>query len=131
RKPIPMPRAMTTSDVLRAWAPKTGGLDLTDIDRCIEAASVMIEREVQQLFLTASVTESHDGSAAVGKRRSGLYTKYFPIVYPGSPVMTVTENGTALTLAQGYSTSADVLVYPNLGKLARVGSYAAIPIGWE
>lgn len=108
-------RSIIDVGYLRQWSPQQIGLDDVALQLAIQAASESLESWCGRLFRLADVVEYHDGIAAHGGDRDALKLSAFPIV--GNP--TVTENGTALVVAEGYSTSADVIFESNRGLLKR------------
>jgi hypothetical protein len=108
------------------------GLDTTNLNRCIDAASEAIERATRVRFLTGNYDALHSGDAALSDVRvrdtliladpSSLYAT-FPIT--GSP--TVTEDGEALTVylvggsagVPSFSEGEAALVYARTGRVVR------------
>jgi len=87
-------------------------VDSALLTSCIAVAGELIVEETARIWEKAtSLTEYFDGDSADGKCLDILKPRRFPLYYapPGDPI-TVTENGIALVVAQGYTTSADVIV---------------------
>lgn len=61
-----MARAMVTRTDVVDWGPQTEGIDTDVMDRCINAASEMIEQATGVRFLQAAYTAQHSGSRATG-----------------------------------------------------------------
>lgn len=98
------------ADELKEWA--RGKLDNANadaLDRVLNAATSYIARRTGRLFTESSHTIHMDGDRAGGRSREILRIpkRYSPVAFSG---MTVTENGTSLTLAEGYDTAVDVIV---------------------
>lgn len=108
----------------KAYAPGTSGLDDEVIERCLIAATDEIYLEIRPRILIAPLTpyvEPHNGDKAAGRCREELHLKQYPS--PVAGIVSIKENGIALTFGVGYSTTLDVLVYPERGILVRrVGS---------
>src|SRR5262245_39429802 len=114
-----MARALVDADYVKAWAPSgAGDPDVTVLDRCIEAASDWLESVTNRRWLKATFTEYHDGLAALGRNQDELWLSAWPLTYPADAV-TVTENGAALVVAEGYAPSANVLVESGRGILRK------------
>lgn len=76
------------------------------------AASEFIEARTGRAFAEAAYTATLDGDAASGRFGEILLLPRGrqPIFNETGKLVAVTENGTALTVASGYSTTADVIV---------------------
>ena len=110
-----------TTAELKTWQRQR--LDSADADlltRLLNAATDYIVERTGQLWSKAAHTRYFDGSNADGRYRDLVIVPrpYIPGWYDGgSDDVVVTENGTALTVAVGYTTSADVLIsYANDAK---------------
>lgn len=79
----------------------------------LEAASDWIQKDGSRIYETATYTETLDGDEAGGSSRELLLLDRGH--RPASSITSVTENGVALTVASGYSTTAAVIV-KNLNK---------------
>lgn len=99
-----MSRALTTPQAVLDWGPTIKGLEAEDpnLVRCLEAASVWIERTCRRLFLSGTYSAWHSGN------RCALYddTLYladpvtrFPVL-PVTAVSSITEDGVALTVVR-------------------------------
>ena len=129
---------ITDIGTVLAWAPDQSAADDAVIDRCISAASQAIEESTRRRIIqpSADITEIRDGSGrAIGGRMGEvLMLQYAPVV----SVTTVTENGTVLTVAEGYSTTADAILDRSSGRLIRqqgtavqvVSPLGIAPTGW-
>ena len=67
--------------------------------------------------------ELYDGDRCAGRVYEELYLRSFPAI----EVVSVVENGVALTVGTGYSTSLDVLVEKDRGVLRRRGGMSPLP----
>lgn len=107
-------------DQVKEWAPAQSD-DQDDVLQALaEATSSYIARRTKRRVApTAAQVETHDGDSrrVRGRRREILYLDWKPILDPSA--LTVSENGTLLVVAQGYSTTADVIVKPDEGILVR------------
>jgi hypothetical protein len=104
-----------TAAELRSWFNvQLDPLRDTELERCLVAAGTWVTAATGRDIEQANYVERLDGSQAKGRGCEILYLNAgrHPITYPGSgaTLLTVTEDGTALTLAEGYSTTAGVLV---------------------
>jgi len=109
-----------TIDQVKAWAPAQSDHDDDVLAALAESTSAYITRRTRRRVAPpAQETEIHDGDGrrVRGKWREVLVLNWHPILDPGA--LTVTENGVALAVASGYSTTADVIVIPDKGRLIR------------
>ncbi len=107
-------------DQVKEWAPAQSDENDDVLAALAEAASSYIARRTRRRVApTAAEVETHDGDSrrVRGRSREILYLDWNPILVPST--LTVTENGTALVVAQGYSTTADVILKPDEGVLVR------------
>jgi hypothetical protein len=105
---------LVTKQEVKDWVVGDGVGSVTGVsdpvlDACIAAAGELIIAETSRIWEKASFTERFNGDSALGKLGELLVLKRFPVTFPADAI-TVTESGTALTVAQGYSTSAGVIV---------------------
>lgn len=102
---------ITDVDRLKAWGPKTDGLDDEVLNRVINAATAAVETSTGRLIMSRAHTVVVDGSRAVGRTKEVLRLAHGP-VESSAPAPVVTENGEALTVATGYDLDADVILDP-------------------
>lgn len=93
------------------------GVDPALLEQVILAATAEINsfiapRKIPQ----AAYTDPYDGAGAVGRYGHLIYLDHYPV----TTITSVKENGTTLTVATTYSTSADVIADLALGRLVRV-----------
>jgi len=105
---------LVTAAEVKGWVAGDGvttitGVNDTVLDACIAAAGEEIIQESSRIWEKATISEFLDGDAAAGSCGEILLLRRFPVSYPADAV-TVTENGIALVVAQGYSPTADMLV---------------------
>lgn len=106
--------ALTTVAKVKAWAEPS--LDTTrdsEITRIIAAVAAWLPRATGRIIEQATLTRYFDGGEdAQGHKRDTIYlpSGHRPVAHSGSDLVTVTEDGVSLTVAVGYSTSADVIV---------------------
>lgn len=93
--------AVLSSAELIAWAaPGITTYDQTAMDACIAAAQSDVERITGLSFDLTQRTDVFNGDDAWGKYRDTLVLTRSPItLYPPTTALTVTENGTSLTVA--------------------------------
>jgi hypothetical protein len=85
------------------------------MDRLVSAASAAMRSLTSRYLAAATYTaEVYSGDKTLDKRRM-IYLREYPV----TAVTSVSENGSALTLATGYSTTAQVLVSSEDGTLFR------------
>ena len=105
---------LTTKDILKAWSDELATLDATrdtELTRCCKVASAWIPRVVGfPLETTTGFVARFSGSDTLGKAGEilELHHGHRNVVHPTG--FSVTENGTALTTATAYSTTAQVMV---------------------
>ncbi len=96
--------------VVEAWAPNKDATSRAELVRAIKAASDWIEGQIGRRVVApaADVVELYDGTGqwVRGRRREHLYLRQTPAI----AITTVRENGITLTTAQGYTTTADVVI---------------------
>jgi len=108
--------ALVTAANLLKWVQGDGetpvsGYDASVVDTCIAAAGDAIVDYTSRVWEKTPITEYFDGDRAAGVRSQILILKRFPVFYaPPGDNITVTENGLALVVGQGYTTTADVIV---------------------
>lgn len=90
------------------------------IDAIIPPICESLRRQCGLNFDQRAYTEVRNGNG-----RSAIFVLQPPVAT--SPAPSVTENGTSLVVATGYSTSADVIVDPNSGKFYRVQGPTPVP----
>lgn len=105
--------ALTTVATVKAWGEPT--LDSRNDDvlsDCIDAAEALIERVTGRVLNQASFTRYFSGGEAVGRGRDTIYLQqgHRPVIHSGGDLVTVTEDGSALTVAVGYSATANVIL---------------------
>ncbi len=83
----------------------------TELQAAINAAAAWFRRVADWELEQTAYTLNLDGNDAIGPSHNVLLApaKYRPVDHAGTPV-TVTEDGTALTVATGYDASADVIL---------------------
>ena len=105
---------LTTLDRVLQWTKKDDFAPERNAEliRCIAAASRMLTRITGRQLERVTRSISLDGYAAVGVFDDVLYLPAGdrPVLHTGSDLVTVTEDGVALTIAAGYSTSAGVIL---------------------
>jgi hypothetical protein len=106
--------ALVTTQEVKDWVAGDGtttitGVNDTVLTACIAAAGETIIEESARIWEKGAVSEVLDGSAADGSCGEILLLRRFPVTYPADPI-TVTENGVALVVAQGYAPTAGVIV---------------------
>lgn len=74
----------------------------------IEAASADIVERTRRAFIKEAITVTADGDRSDGRNGQVVKLPYGPV--DTTAAVTVTEDGTALTVATAYSTTADVVV---------------------
>jgi len=89
----------------------TPTVDATLLTACIAAAGEVINDYTSRVWERAQFTRYLNGDDAYGKNgeRLRLDRSHFPLTYPTDPI-TITENGVSLSVGQGYSVNAAVLV---------------------
>lgn len=118
---------------VKAWSAAQSDVEDDLLARLVNAASDWLEGECHRVFQPppTDVTIYLDGSSeAVGGRYNEvLYLPFRPV----ASVTSVTENCVALSLATGYTTTADVVKVLDEGKLVRRATQAAVDtasVGW-
>jgi hypothetical protein len=106
--------ALVTTQEVKDWVVGDSvgsitGVNDTVLTACIAAAGEAIIEETSRIWEKAAFTERLNGDGVAGKLGEILMLRRFPVTFPADAI-TVTESGTALTVAQGYSTSAQVIV---------------------
>lgn len=84
-----------------------------EANRCCVAAQSWVEgRTGRTLEVGAAVTRYFDGSDAGGRYGDELWlpAEDRPVIHSGGDLLTVTEDGAAVTVAVGYSTSAGAIL---------------------
>lgn len=99
---------LTTLAILKSWAdPNIDSARDDELNECIDRASAWIQQQAcWDIGLTAARTLYFDGDEIRGPILF-LPSRYRYVL--SSTMPTVTEDGSALTVAQGYSTTADVI----------------------
>lgn len=118
---------LTTLALLKAWAdPSIDASRDTELEACIDRASVWVEEQsAWDIGARANRSETFDGDDIQ------TTTLFLPSRYRYvTNIDSVTENGTALTVAEGYDTSADVIatgldLRHGQARLQRRGSWSA------
>lgn len=117
------------------------------VEAAIAVATSWVERAAgrRSLAKTGALTITLDGERAEGRRRTDLWLPpdFRPVWHLTPDLVTVSENGSALTIAAGYSSSADVLIR-NANEdrpvmLYRLGGWypdrqnvvATLKVGWD
>lgn len=105
--------ALVSTAEVQAWVAGDGAslptIDATLLTECIAAAGELIVDETSRVWEVTTISDVLDGDSASGKHGQILFLRRFPVTYPTDPI-TITENGVALTVGAGYSTSANVIV---------------------
>lgn len=127
-------RALVDRTTVLNWAPDSQGVDTSDLDRCIDAATWWIESQTGCLLSSNAITAWHSGSKAVPSAGPGgaLDTLYLEDPATGlvtrpvlaSPAMTVTEDGDSITVqyvdaATSWTAGELALVDPIAGRVLR------------
>lgn len=121
-----MTTPLATRAVLEAWAEgKLDGATDAVLERCLLAATVYFEQQTSRVFAKPGSAYSTvlNGNDADGKLGEILLLPrgHRPVIHSTPDFVTVTENGVSLTVAIGYSTTADVIVeHANEDKRARL-----------
>jgi hypothetical protein len=102
--------SLATIDQLKEYLGDVADKDDTLLTRIVAAASDMIENYCGRTFGSTAYAEFYDGTGT-----KTLYLRNFPII--GTPI--ILENGGALSVGTDPTTSPDVLIYPELGRLVR------------
>jgi hypothetical protein len=116
---------------VRSWSAAQTEAEDDVLARLVVAASDWLEGETARVFVppVADVTIYLDGSGGkvAGRCDEVLYLPFRPV----ASVTSVKENGIALTLAAGYTTTADVVKVLDDGKLVRRATQTAVePVGY-
>ena len=118
---------LTTTAILKAWAsPDLDSSRDAELALCVTRASVWVEEQSSWVIGTVTYTaKAFDGDEIRGPNLF-LPTRHRYVATPSA----ITENGTALTIATGYDTSADVIATGLLdrneqARLQRRGSWSA------
>jgi hypothetical protein len=122
-------RAITDVATVEAWS-SVPAADSVLLQRCIDAASEMIERECARRFTTATYTAvRHNGSDASGGRASLWLAD--PVTGLATPNVTsvalVTESGSTLSVAlssDAFSAATQTVCVARTGELIRVSASA-------
>lgn len=107
--------ALVTSAEVTAWVAGDGvsvpAVDAGTMTACIAAAGEYINDYSSRVWESTAFTRYLNGDDAYGKNRDRLRLdrSHFPVTYPTDAV-TVSENGSALTVGQGYSVSVGVII---------------------
>lgn len=104
-------------------AKETSDAEDERIQACITSVSQELNAVCGRVFAQPAAPYSE---ARNGNGRRALWAMNPPIA--GTP--TVTENGRALVVSVGYSTSADVIVDPGRGVFYRSTGPTVVPLGW-
>lgn len=115
---------LTTTALVKGYGRITDP-DLTTVnallDRLVSTASEMIRSWTsRQIVRKVYTAEAYDGAEAT-RGSTRLYLREYPV----NSVTTILENGTALSVATGYSTTADTILIPTEGILVRQGGGVA------
>lgn len=103
---------VTIGDV-KAWGePGLDSLNDTALTRCIDAAEDWLERVTGRVVTQTEFTRYFSGRDAVGACRDTIYLNagHRPVIHSGSDLVVVTEDGVAVTVAIGYSATADAIL---------------------
>lgn len=98
---------------LKSWAaPNMDGQRDEELARICQAAQSWLESRTRRVFEQTAFTRYFDGKDGSGFARRDIFLDpgHRPVVHSGATLVTVTEDGTALTVATGYSTSAGVIL---------------------
>jgi len=98
---------------LKSWAnPSMDSARDEELTRCVDAAAAWLKTVARWEIEQDEVTIYLDGHDAAGPHDNVLHVpfKYRPVVHSGETLVTVEEDGSALTVGVGYDTSADVIV---------------------
>lgn len=110
-------------DYIGAFGKESGEDD--SLKAIIAGASEFIRQETSRDWDVRSYSDRRNGSGTKAMR-----ALHYPIL--ASPAPTVTENGTALVVAIGFSTTADVSLDPETGTFYRLNGPTSVinPIRW-
>jgi hypothetical protein len=139
--------SLATRDELTAFARgHLTGADTEVLDRVLLAAERWVQLETNWIYeVVTARTTFLDGDRALGRNREilRLPVKHRRVLYdPGTYEVVVTENGEALTVTTGYTTTADVqLVNANAERTLELvrratsndsllSSQGTVPAGW-
>lgn len=108
------PWTIATLDQLKVYRPPLAATSANDegLTACLAAATGLIQGRTRRILQRAQITEWFNGADAHGKNGEVLHLSkaYAPIDLTAS--ITVTEDGTTLTVASTYDASADAIVDP-------------------
>lgn len=105
--------ALTDLDIVKQWAnPSMDSARDDELDRCCDAASDWVKRVANWEIEQASYTLYLNGVDAIGSGCNVLLVpaKYRPVIHSGATLVTVTEDGSALSVAASYDTTKDVML---------------------
>lgn len=101
---------LTDPDIVKQWTnPKMDSSRDDELDRACLAATDWVKRATLWEVEQAAYTLNLDGNDAIGPRSNVLLVppRYRPVDHAGTPV-TITEDGSALTVTDVYDASKDV-----------------------
>jgi hypothetical protein len=107
---------LVTAAAVRTWGDKSNTSVSTqdaEIDRCVLVAQDWIGAQAARVLEEASFSEFLHGDEALGRYNEILYLppgRNRMVKHTDPDLVVVKEDGTALTLATGYSTTADALL---------------------
>jgi hypothetical protein len=108
--------ALVTAAAVRTWGDKSNtsvSTQDTEIERCVAAAQDWISDLTGRTLEEAAHTDALDGDAAIGPFSEVLYMpvgRNRMVKHTNPDLVVVKEDGATLVVADGYSTSADVLL---------------------
>lgn len=107
-----MAQALTTVGNIAAWAKQDIATEYQDaLTTCINAAGSMLEQLTGRTLMRATKTAYFDGKYALGASDEiWLDPGHRPVLHTGSDLVTVTVNGSSLTVSSTYSTTAGVIL---------------------
>jgi hypothetical protein len=103
--------ALTDIDTVKAWAnPSMDSSRDAELTVALDAASEWVKRTAQWDIEEATYTVHLNGHDAIGRSKNVLLLppRYRPVIHSGGDLVTITEDGSALTVTDSYDTSKDV-----------------------
>jgi hypothetical protein len=133
-------RAITTITVAKTWVPATQGVDDVSLQRCLDAASIMIEQMCNRRFVSTQYTARHSGSKAYGTcgDKLVLCDQATLLMTPGvTAIGTLKEDGASLATSLSTTdplVNGEYAVYDAMSpilKRASVSGNMPYPTGWS
>ncbi|MCE5246654.1 MAG: hypothetical protein ABFD84_11220 [Candidatus Polarisedimenticolia bacterium] len=110
-------------DRLLAAAPSaTANPDKTLLLAKAAEAQAIVERECGRAIGLDARVERHSGAKAAGRDKTHLYLAAFPV--DATQTVTVSEDGSQLSVSDDPATSPDVLLLADRGVLVRAGGWS-------